>query len=177
LVPYTVVQMVGKVNAQVRNKETGKSSIIHLDRIKESREDLEENKETAGMQQGQQQGMRARPKVASHAKENVDKQHEEARVVRGTEGAAVLTQRQDMQEEHEGARLAAAVVLAVTLRFVPFHFVPGHFVPVISSPGHFVPGHFVPWSSRPLVILSPLFYIIHFHSRCVKKSLNCVCCH
>jgi hypothetical protein len=35
LVPYTVVQMVGKVNAQVRNNETGKSSIIHLDRIKE----------------------------------------------------------------------------------------------------------------------------------------------
>jgi hypothetical protein len=34
-VPYTVVQMVGKVNAQARNKETGKSSIIHLDKIKE----------------------------------------------------------------------------------------------------------------------------------------------
>jgi hypothetical protein len=28
-VPYTVVQMVGKVNAQVRNNKTGKSSIIH----------------------------------------------------------------------------------------------------------------------------------------------------
>jgi hypothetical protein len=65
----------------------------------------------------------------------------------------------------------------VTLRFVPFHFVPGHFVPVISSPGYFVPGYFVPWSSRPLVILFPLFYIIHFHSTCVKKSLNYVCCH
>jgi hypothetical protein len=36
-VPYTVVQMVGKVNAQVRNNETGKSSIIHLDRIRELR--------------------------------------------------------------------------------------------------------------------------------------------
>jgi hypothetical protein len=34
-VPYTVVQMVGKVNAQVRNNETGKSSIIRLNRIKE----------------------------------------------------------------------------------------------------------------------------------------------
>jgi hypothetical protein len=34
-VPYTVVQMAGKVNAQVRNRETGKSSIIHLDRIRE----------------------------------------------------------------------------------------------------------------------------------------------
>jgi hypothetical protein len=105
--------MVGKANAQVRNKETGKSSIIHLDRIKELREDLEENEETAGMQQGQQQGMRARPKVASHAKENAGEQHEEARVVRGTAGAAVLT-----QEEHEGAGVArgpagaAAAVLA-----------------------------------------------------------------
>jgi hypothetical protein len=117
-VPNTVVQMVGKANAQVRNKETGKSSIIHLDRIKELREDLEENEETAGMQQGQQQGMRARPTVASHAKENAGEQHEEARVFRGTAGAAVLTQRQDMQEEHEGARVArgtagaAAAVLA-----------------------------------------------------------------
>jgi hypothetical protein len=44
----------------------------------------------------------------------------------------------------------------VTLRFVLFHFVPGHFVPVVLSPGHFVTGHFVPWSSRPLVISSPL---------------------
>jgi hypothetical protein len=61
LVPYAVVQMVGKVNVQVRNKETGKSSIIHLVRIKELREDLEENEDTAGMQQGQQQDMRARP--------------------------------------------------------------------------------------------------------------------
>jgi glutamyl-tRNA reductase len=117
-VPYTVVQMVGKVNAQVRNKEPRKSSIILWDRIKELREDLEENEETAGMQQGQQQAMRARPKVATHAKENAGEQHEEARVVRGTAGAAVLTQKQDMQEEHEGARVArgpagaAAAVLA-----------------------------------------------------------------
>jgi hypothetical protein len=57
--------MVGKVNAQVRNNKTGKSSIIHLDRIKELRENVEENEETAGMQQGQQQDMRA-----SHPKEN-----------------------------------------------------------------------------------------------------------
>jgi hypothetical protein len=48
LVPYTVVQMVRKVNEQVRNKETGKFSIIHLDRIKELGGDLEENEETAG---------------------------------------------------------------------------------------------------------------------------------
>jgi hypothetical protein len=53
-VPYTVVQMVGKFNTQVRNKETGKSTIIHLDRIKELWENLDENEETAGMQQGQQ---------------------------------------------------------------------------------------------------------------------------
>jgi hypothetical protein len=70
------------------------------------------------MQQGQQQGMRASPKVASHTKENAGEQHEESRVVRGTAGAAVLTRRQDMQEEHEGAPVArgpagaAAVVLA-----------------------------------------------------------------
>jgi hypothetical protein len=43
-----VVQMVRKVNEQVRNKETGKFSIIHLDRIKELGGDLEENEETAG---------------------------------------------------------------------------------------------------------------------------------
>jgi hypothetical protein len=102
-VPYTVVQMVGKVNAQVRNKETGKSSIIHLDRIKEVREDLEENEDTAGMQQGQQQDMRARPKMASHAKEDAGKQHEEARVVRGPAGAAaaVLAQDRDIREQVE----------------------------------------------------------------------------
>jgi hypothetical protein len=58
------------------------------------------------------------------------------------------------------------------LSFRPRSFCPGHFVPcsfrtqsfrplVISSPGHFVPS----------------FYIIHFHSTCVKKSLNCECCH
>jgi hypothetical protein len=28
------------------------------------------------------------------------------------------------------------------------------------------------WSSRPLVISSPLFYIIHFHSTCVKKTIS-----
>jgi hypothetical protein len=82
-VPYTVVQMVGKVNAQVRNNKTGKSSIIDLDRINELRENLEENEETAGMQQGQQRDMRA-----SHAKENEGKQHEEVRVGRGPAGAA-----------------------------------------------------------------------------------------
>jgi hypothetical protein len=43
--------MVGKVKAQVRNNETGKSSIIHLDRIKELKENLEEDEETEGMQQ------------------------------------------------------------------------------------------------------------------------------
>jgi hypothetical protein len=102
-VPYTVVQMVGKVNDQVRNKETGKSSIIHLDRIKELREDLEENEKTAGMQQGQQQGMTARPKVASPATENAGEQHEEAWVARGPAGAAaaVLAQYQDIQEQVE----------------------------------------------------------------------------
>jgi hypothetical protein len=67
-VPYTVVQMVGKVNAQVRNNKTGKSSIIHLDRIKELRENLEEDEETAGMQQDQQRDRRV-----SHAKENEGK--------------------------------------------------------------------------------------------------------
>jgi hypothetical protein len=82
-VPYTVVQMVGKVNAQVRNNEMGKSSIIHLDRIKELRENREENEETAGMQQGQQQDM-----IASHAKENEGKQHEEVQVGRGPASAA-----------------------------------------------------------------------------------------
>jgi hypothetical protein len=102
-VPYTVVQMVGKVNALVRNKETGKSSIIHLDRIKELREDLKENEDTAGMQQGQQEDMRARPKVASHAKENAGKQHEGARVARGPAGAAaaVLAQDRDIREQGE----------------------------------------------------------------------------
>jgi hypothetical protein len=102
-VPYTVVQMVVKVNAQVRNKETGKFSIIHLDRIKELREDLEDNEETAGMQQGQQRDMRARPKTASHAKEDEGKQHEEVRVGRGPAGAAaaVLAQDRDIREQVE----------------------------------------------------------------------------
>jgi hypothetical protein len=90
--------MVGKVNTQVRNNETGKSSIIHLDRIKELRENLEENEETAGMQQGQQQDMRA-----SHAKGNEGKQHEEVRVGRGPAGAAaaVLAQDRDIREQVE----------------------------------------------------------------------------
>jgi hypothetical protein len=43
---YTVVQMVVRVNAQVRNNETGKSSIIHMDQILELRDNLEENEET-----------------------------------------------------------------------------------------------------------------------------------
>jgi hypothetical protein len=89
-VPYTVMLMVGKVNTQVRNNETGKSSIIHLDRIKELRENLEENEETAGMQQGQQQDMRA-----SHAKGNEGKQHKEVRVGRGPAGAAAAVLAQD----------------------------------------------------------------------------------
>jgi hypothetical protein len=74
-----------------------------LDRIKELREDLEENEETAGMQQGQQRDMRARPKMASHAKENEGKQHEEVRVGRGPAGAAtaVLGQDRDIQEQVE----------------------------------------------------------------------------
>jgi hypothetical protein len=97
-VPYTVVQMVGKVNAQVRNNETGKSSIIHLDRIKELKENLEENEETEGMQQHQQRDRRV-----SHAKEDEGKQHEEVRVSRGPAGAgaAVLTQDRDMQDQVE----------------------------------------------------------------------------
>jgi hypothetical protein len=97
-VPCTVVQMVGKVNAQVRNNETGKSSNIHLDRIKELRENLEENEETAGMQQDQQRDRRA-----SHAKENEGKQHEEVQVGRGPAGAgaAVLAQDRDMRDQVE----------------------------------------------------------------------------
>jgi hypothetical protein len=62
-IPYTVVQMVGKVNAQVRNNETGKSSIIHLEGIKELKENLEEDEETEGMQQHQRQDRRV-----SHAR-------------------------------------------------------------------------------------------------------------
>jgi hypothetical protein len=70
-VPYTVVRMVGKVNAQVRNRETGKSLIIHLDRIRELKENLEEDEEeTEGMQQHQQ-----RDGISSHAEENAEKQH------------------------------------------------------------------------------------------------------
>jgi hypothetical protein len=89
-VPYTVVQMVGKVNAQVRNNKTGKSSIIHLDRIKELRENLEEDEETEGMQQDQQRDRRV-----SHAKENEGKQHEEVRVSRGPARAAATVLAQD----------------------------------------------------------------------------------
>jgi hypothetical protein len=97
-VPYTVVQIVGKVNIQVRNNETGKSSIIHLDRIKELRENLEENEETEGMQQDQQRDRRV-----SHAKENEGKQHEEVRVGRGPAGAAaaVLAQDRDIRDQVE----------------------------------------------------------------------------
>jgi hypothetical protein len=97
-VPYTVVQMVGKVNAQVRNNETGKSSIIHFDRIKELKENLEEDEETEGMQQHQWQDRRV-----SHAKEDEGKQHEEVRVSRGPAGAAaaVLAQDRDMRDQVE----------------------------------------------------------------------------
>jgi hypothetical protein len=42
--------------------------------------------------------------------------------------------------------------------------------PVLSSPVISSPGHLVPWLFCPL-----FFYIIHFHSTFVKKSLNCVC--
>jgi hypothetical protein len=56
------------------------------------------------------------------------------------------------------------------------------FRPRSFRPGHFVPWSFRTWSFRILVISSlghfvPSFYIIHFHSTCVKKYLNCVCCH
>jgi hypothetical protein len=95
-VPYTVVQMVRKVDAQVRNNETGKSSIIHLDRIKELKENLEEDEETEGMQQHQRQDRRV-----SHAKEDEGKQHEEVWVSRGPAGAAaaVLAQDRDMRDQ------------------------------------------------------------------------------
>jgi hypothetical protein len=93
-VPYTVVQMVGKVNAQVRNNKTGKSSIIHLDRIKELKENLEDNEETAGSSKQQDT-------VASHAKENEGKQHEEVQVGRGPADAAVLAQDRDIREQVE----------------------------------------------------------------------------
>jgi hypothetical protein len=97
-VPYTVVQMLGKVNVQVRNNEMGKSSIIHLDRIRELKEKLEEDEETEGMQQHQRQDRRV-----SHAKEDADKQHEEVRVSRGPAGAAaaVLAQDRDMRDQVE----------------------------------------------------------------------------
>jgi tRNA(Ile2) C34 agmatinyltransferase TiaS len=91
-VPYTVVQMVVKVNAQVSNNETGKSSIIHLDRIKELRENLEEDEQTEGMQQDQQRNRRH-----SHAKENEGKQHEKVRVGRGPAGAAAAVLAQDRE--------------------------------------------------------------------------------
>jgi hypothetical protein len=94
--PYTVVQMVGKVNTQVRNNKTGKSSIIHLDRIKELKENLEEDEETEGMQQHQRRDRRV-----SHAKGDEGKQHEEVRVSRGPAGAAaaVLAQDQYMRDQ------------------------------------------------------------------------------
>jgi hypothetical protein len=97
-VPYTVVQMVGKVNAQVRNNKTGKLSIIHLDRIKELKEHLEEDEETEGMQQHQRRDRRV-----SHAKEDEGRQHEEVRVSRGPAGAAaaVLAQDRDMRDQVE----------------------------------------------------------------------------
>jgi hypothetical protein len=40
--------------------------------------------------------------------------------------------------------------------WLPYDSSPFILSPVILSAGHFVPGHFVPWSSRPLVISSPL---------------------
>jgi hypothetical protein len=97
-VPYTVVQMVGKVNAQVRNNETGKSSIIHLDRIKELKENLEEDEETEGMQQHQRRDRRV-----SHSKGDEGKHHEEVWVSRGHAGAAaaVLAQDRDMGDQVE----------------------------------------------------------------------------
>jgi hypothetical protein len=91
--------MVGKVNAQVRNRETGKSSIIHLDRIRELKENLEEEEEEAeGMQQHQRQDRRG-----SHAEENAGKQHKEVRVSRGPAGAAaaVLVQDRDIRNQVE----------------------------------------------------------------------------
>jgi hypothetical protein len=98
-VPYTVVQIVGKVNAQVRNRETGKSPIIHLDRIRELKEKLEEDEEeTEGMQQQQQ-----RDRISSHAEENAGKQHKEMRVSREPAGAAaaVLAQDRDIRNQVE----------------------------------------------------------------------------
>jgi hypothetical protein len=93
-----MVQMVRKVNAQVRNNETEKSSIIHLDRIRELKENLEEDEETEGMQQHQRQDRRV-----SHAKEDKGKQHEEVWIRRGPAGAAaaVLAQDQDMRDQVE----------------------------------------------------------------------------
>jgi hypothetical protein len=90
--------MVGKVNAQVRNNKTRKSSIIHLDRIKELKENLEEDEETEGMQQH-----RRRDRRVSHAKEDEGKQHEEVRVSRGPAGAAaaVLAHDRDMRDQVE----------------------------------------------------------------------------
>jgi hypothetical protein len=90
--------MVGKVNALVRNKDMGKSSIIHSDRIRELKEKLEEDEETEGMQQHQRQDRKG-----SHAEENAGKQHEEVRVSRGPAGAAaaVLAQDQDIRNQVE----------------------------------------------------------------------------
>lgn len=42
---YTVVEMVGKVNALVRSLETGKTSVIHLDRIKALNESIDDTSE------------------------------------------------------------------------------------------------------------------------------------
>jgi hypothetical protein len=69
-----------------------------LDRIKELRENLEEDEETEGMQKDQQQDKRV-----SHAKENEGKQHEEVRVSRGPAGAAaaVLAHDRDMRDQVE----------------------------------------------------------------------------
>jgi alkyl hydroperoxide reductase subunit AhpF len=55
------------------------------------------------MQQGQQEAMRARPKMVSHIKENEGKQHEEVQVGRGPAGAAaaVLAQDRDIREQVE----------------------------------------------------------------------------
>jgi HSP90 family molecular chaperone len=94
-----VVQMVGKVNAQVRNRETGKLSIIHVDRIRELKENLEEEEEeTKGMQQQQQ-----RDTISSHAEENAGKQQKELRVSRGPAGAAaaVLAHDRDLRYQVE----------------------------------------------------------------------------
>jgi hypothetical protein len=69
-----------------------------LDRIKELKENVEEDEETEGMQQHQQRDRRV-----SHAKEDEGKQHEEVRVSRGpvSAAAAVLVQDRDMRDQVE----------------------------------------------------------------------------